>query len=100
MIFNHPWKNSNTYAFLLSTSQRKYVLNISSWVLRRIITIDIRKGMYGIKEDGILVFKIIVNNIAPFGYISVRYTPGLWKHESRSTPFILCVDDFGIKYHE
>ncbi len=28
----------------------------------------------------------------------MKYTPGLWKHNTRKTTFALCVDDFGVKY--
>ena len=65
------------------------------------VYIEIRKGMYGLKEVGILAFNYLVENWAPHGYYSCRYTPGLWKYKIRSTTFILCVDDFGIKnYNE
>jgi len=26
------------------------------------------------------------------------FTPGLWKHRTRKTTFVLCVDNFGMKY--
>jgi hypothetical protein len=26
------------------------------------------------------------------------FTPGLWHHRTKCTTFILCVDDFGVKY--
>ena len=63
------------------------------------VYIEIRKGMYVLKEAGILVFNFIVKNLAPFGCAPVKYTPGLWKHTSRPTTFILCVDDFDVKYY-
>ena len=28
----------------------------------------------------------------------MKYTPGLWRHNTRKTTFALCVDDFGTKY--
>ena len=71
--------------------------NIHSLAHNGYINIEIRKGMYGLKEAGILAFNYIVKNLAPFGYHPVKFTPGLWKHETRPTTFILCVDDFGIK---
>ena len=63
------------------------------------VYIEIRKGMYGLKEAGILAFNYVIENLAPHGYYRVHYTPGLWKHRTRKTTFILCVDDFGIKHH-
>ena len=34
----------------------------------------------------------------PNGYTPSKRTPGLWKHDIKPILFILCVDDFGIKY--
>ena len=62
------------------------------------IYLEIRKGMYGLKEAGILVFNQLVEKLAPFGYRPMKHTAGLWKHDTRKTTFALCVDDFGIKY--
>ena len=58
---------------------------------------EIRKGIYGLKEAGILAFNYIVKNLVPVGYHPVKFTPGLWKYETRPTMFTLCVDYFGIK---
>ena len=63
------------------------------------VYIEIRKGMYVLKEAGILAFTFIAKILASFGYTPVKYTPGLWKHKSRPTTFTLYVDDFGVKYH-
>ena len=59
---------------------------------------EIRKGMYGLKEAGIIAFNNLVKNLAPFGYEPMPYTPGLWRHKTKPTTFTLCVDDFGVKY--
>ena len=32
------------------------------------------------------------------GYRQSKYTPGLWKHDTREIQLTLVVDDFGIKY--
>ena len=62
------------------------------------VYLEIRKGMYGLKEAAILAFEQLRDHLAPFGYHPVRHTPGLWKHDTRPTTFTLAVDDFGIKY--
>ena len=36
--------------------------------------------------------------LAPYGYTSVTYTPGMWKHYSYTLHFSLVIDNFGIKY--
>ena len=59
---------------------------------------EARKGIYGLKEAGLIAFENLVRNLKPFGYAPVKFTPGIWTHTSRPTTFTLCVDDFGIKY--
>ena len=59
---------------------------------------SLRRGMYGLKEAGIIAFDQLAKRLAPHGYHPVKHTPGLWKHSTRPTTFTLCVDDFGIKY--
>eukprot|EP00957_Ditylum_brightwellii_P048990 3717062-Ditylum_brightwellii.AAC.1 len=36
--------------------------------------------------------------MAPHEYFPCARTPGLWKHTYCNTKFILCVDNFGVKY--
>ena len=53
---------------------------------------EVRRGMYGLKEAGIIAFNQLVAKLAPYGYSPMKYTPGLWKHTHKTT-FALCVDD-------
>jgi hypothetical protein len=62
------------------------------------VYLEIRKGMYGLKEAGILAFNQLVKKLAPHGYAPMPFTPGLWRHKTKRTTFVLCVDDFGVKY--
>jgi hypothetical protein len=59
---------------------------------------EIRKGMYGLPQAGIIANQLLRKRLAPHGYYEVTNTPGLWKHKTRPTTFTLVVDDFGIKY--
>ena len=59
---------------------------------------EIRRGMYGLKEAGVIAFDQIVRKLKRFGYKPMSQTPGLWKHTSRRTAFTLCVDNFGVHY--
>ena len=56
------------------------------------------KGMYGLKQAGIITCQELINNLAPHGYYLVKYTPGLWKHDTKDTLFPILVDEFSIKY--
>jgi hypothetical protein len=75
---------------------QKYNLNalaVDGWVY-----IEIRKGMYGLKQAGLLANKLRQTRLAPFGYYPTHHTPGLWLHKTRPISFTLVVDDFAVKY--
>jgi hypothetical protein len=75
---------------------QKYNLNalaVDGWVY-----IEIRKGMYGLKQAGLLANQLLQTRLAPFGYYPTRHTPGLWLHKTRPIYFTLVVDDFAVKY--
>ena len=61
---------------------------------------EIRKGIYGLKEAGVIAFTNLVEKLKPFGYEPMKYTLGLWRHTSLPTTCTLCVDDFGVKYFQ
>jgi hypothetical protein len=75
---------------------QKYNLNalaIDGWVY-----IEIRKGMYGLNQAGLLANQLLQTRLAPFGYYPARHTPGLWLHKTRPISFTLIVDNFAVKY--
>jgi hypothetical protein len=75
---------------------QKYNLNdlaVDGWVY-----IEIRKGMYGLKQAGLLANQLLQTRLAPFVYYPARHTPGLWLHKTRPVSFTLVVDDFAVKY--
>jgi hypothetical protein len=54
---------------------QKYNLNslaVDGWVY-----IETRKGMYGLKQAGLLANQLLQTLLAPFGYYPARHTPGL-----------------------
>ena len=59
---------------------------------------EIMKGMYGLKQAGLIAYNQLVKNLAPHGYHPVKHTTGLWSHKPTNTFFTLIIDDFGIKY--
>jgi hypothetical protein len=75
---------------------QKYNLNalaIDGWVY-----IEIRKGMYGLKQAGLLTNQFLQARLAQFGYYPACHTPRLWLHKTRPISFTLAVDDFAVKY--
>jgi hypothetical protein len=52
---------------------QKYNLNalaVDGWVY-----IEIRKGMYGLKQAGLLANQLLQSRLSPFGYYPARHTP-------------------------
>jgi hypothetical protein len=75
---------------------QKYNLNtlaVNGWVY-----IEIRKGMYGLRQPGLIANQLLQTRLAPFGYYPARHTPGLWLHKTRPISFTRVVDDFAVKY--
>jgi hypothetical protein len=75
---------------------QKYNLNafaVDGWVY-----IEIRKGMYGLRQAGLLPNQLLQTLLVPFVHYPARHTPGLWLHKTRPLSFTLVVDDFAAKY--
>jgi hypothetical protein len=68
-------------------------LAVNGWVY-----MEIRKGMYGLKQAGLLANQLLQKSLKPFGYYPARHTPGLWLQNTKLTTFSLVVDDFAVKY--
>ena len=62
------------------------------------VYVEIRKGMYGLPQAGILAQKLLEKRLNEHGYFQSKTTPGLWTHKWRPICFTLVVDDFGVKY--
>ena len=62
------------------------------------VYVEIRHGMYGLPQAGILAEKQLICFLGSYDYSPVPHTPGLWHHQWRPITFCLVVDDFGIKY--
>jgi len=59
---------------------------------------EIRKGMYGLPQAGIIAQELLQERLAKVGYHQSKIVPGLWTHKTRNTCFTLVVDNFAIKY--
>ena len=56
------------------------------------------KGMYGLKQAGIIDNQELVKHMDPFGYHPVHHTPGLWVHDNQKI-FSHVDDDFCVQYY-
>ena len=55
----------------------RYTIHISA---DGFVYLEIRRGMYGLKEAGVLAFEQLARHLAPHGYEPAPYTPGLFRH--------------------
>ncbi len=62
------------------------------------VYIEVRKGMYGLPQAGILAQKLLEERLNKHGYSQSKAVPGLWTHSLQPISFTLVIDDFGIKY--
>jgi hypothetical protein len=72
--------------------------NLKSIAVDGWVYLEIRKGMYGLKQAGLLANQLLQKRLEPYGYYPERHTPGLWLHKSRPIAFTLSVDDFAVRY--
>jgi hypothetical protein len=64
----------------------------------RFVYMEVTGAIYGLFQLGYLANQDLIKNLAKYGYHPVKRTPGVWKHETRKTTFILVVNDFGVQY--
>ena len=62
------------------------------------VFVEIRKGMYGLPQAGILAQQLLETRLNKHGYSQSKAVPGLWTHKTRPISFTLVVDDLGVKY--
>jgi hypothetical protein len=72
--------------------------SLQSLIHDNFVMVEIRKGMYGLPQAGILAQQRLIKHLSTYGYHPAPHTPGLFTHETRPISFTLCVDDFGVKY--
>jgi hypothetical protein len=78
--------------------------DIAHYKLLNIATLDgyvyceIRQGMCGLPQAGIIAQKLLAKRLKEHGYSQSKTTPGLWKHKWRLVWFSLVVNNFGVKY--
>ncbi len=65
---------------------------------KRHVFIEVRKGMYGLPQAGILAQKLLEERLNKHGYMQNQSIPGLRTHQLRLISFTFVIDDFGIKY--
>ena len=72
--------------------------NLLPLVHNGFVMVEVRKGMYGLPQAGILANKQLRTHLATQGYHHVPIIPGLFTHRTHDISFTLVVDNFGVKY--
>jgi hypothetical protein len=72
--------------------------NLKALAFEGLVYIEIRKGIYGLKQAVLLANQLLQTRLAPFGYYPACHTPGLWMHKTLPVAFYLVMDDFTVKY--
>ena len=72
--------------------------NLHNIVHKGKVYVEIRCGMYGLPQAGILAEKQLIHFLGKYGYSPVPHTPELWRHQWQPITFCLIVDDLGVKY--
>jgi hypothetical protein len=63
--------------------------NLNTLAVDGLVYIETRKGMYGVKQEGLVTHQLLKTRLAPFGP---------WLHKTRPIAFTLIVDYFTVKY--
>ena len=72
--------------------------NLTPLIHNNMIMVEIRMGMYGLPQAGILANDRLQAHLSKHGYAAAKHTPGFFTHIDRPISFTLVVDDFGVKY--
>ena len=62
---------------IIDTYDLKALVDDQGWIYMRI-----EKGVYGLKQAGIIAKQELVKHMAPLGYNLVKHTPSLWVHNN------------------
>ena len=60
------------------------------------VVFEIRNGMYGLPQAGVLAHAKLMSVLALHGYAPAKKNLGLWTHATRPIAFDLVVDNFSV----
>ena len=62
------------------------------------VYVEIKQGMYRLPQAGLIAHQLLEKLLNKKGYHQSEITLGFWMHNWRLICFLLCVDDFEVKY--
>ena len=92
----HPEYMKIPYKYFPVDIRQKY--NLDALLYNGYIYVEIKAGMYGLKQASVLAYYHLSESLTAAGYVPIIGSLGMWKHKSRNIVFNLCVDDFGVKF--
>jgi hypothetical protein len=72
--------------------------NLHALVHNGYLYVEVRKGMYGLPQAGLLDNVLLAKRLTKHGYSPVPHTHGLWTQKWRPIIFSLVVDNFRVMY--
>jgi hypothetical protein len=60
-------------------------ISVAGWVY-----LEIRKGVYGVKQAGLLANQLLQQRLAHYGYYPASHTPGLWLQKNKANKIHTC----------
>jgi hypothetical protein len=72
--------------------------NLAALVRHDRVLVEIRKGMYGLPQAGIIANARLQAHLLTHDYHPCPHTSGLFRHATRPVSFCLVVDEFSVKY--
>jgi hypothetical protein len=72
--------------------------NLHALVHNGYIYVEVRKVMYRLPQEGLLVNVLLTKRLAKHGYSPVPHKHGLWTHRWRPIKFSLVVEGFGVMH--
>ena len=71
---------------------------LTAKALNEKVLVEIWKGMYGLKQASRIANDQLKHHLKASGYMTCKYTPGIFTLVSLKIYFSLFVNDFGVKY--
>ena len=62
--------------------------------------VEIRKGMYGVKQDEYITSDRLKKYLAKYGYVPCAFTPSILTQVTQKIKLCLCVNYISVKYEK
>jgi hypothetical protein len=97
---NTPLDQSEYIRIKLTNILQEFIdeYKLNNFVCNSWVYFEMRHGMYGLPQTGILANSLLQDRLAKFNYYEAATTPGLWHHKWHPIMFALIANNFAIQY--